>query len=82
MAALSGFGQTGPWRDYVTFAFPTEAVSGLAYLTGVRGGPPCWGASVTDAMAAAMGAFAVLAASNGVSSRAMATTSTSARSRR
>jgi crotonobetainyl-CoA:carnitine CoA-transferase CaiB-like acyl-CoA transferase len=63
MAALSGFGQTGPWRDYVAFAFPTEAVSGLAYLTGPRGGPPTLvGASVTDAMAAAMGAFAVVAA--------------------
>ena len=37
MAALSGFGQTGPWRDYVAFAFPTEAVSGLAYLTGRAG---------------------------------------------
>src|SRR4051812_47761179 len=63
MAALSGFGQTGPWRDYVAFAFPTEAVSGLAFLTGPRGGPPTLvGASVTDAMAAAMGAFAVVAA--------------------
>jgi crotonobetainyl-CoA:carnitine CoA-transferase CaiB-like acyl-CoA transferase len=63
MAALSGFGQTGPWRDYVAFAFPTEAVSGLAFLTGRRGGPPTLiGASVTDAMAAAMGAFAVVAA--------------------
>ena len=63
MAALSGFGQTGPWRDYVAFAFPTEDVSGLAYLTGQRDGPPMLiGASVTDAMAAAMGAFAVVAA--------------------
>ncbi|MCU1504296.1 MAG: putative Formyl-CoA transferase [Ilumatobacteraceae bacterium] len=63
VAALSGFGQTGPWRDYSAFAFPTEEVSGLAYLTGARGGPPTLiGASVTDAMVAAMGAFAVVAA--------------------
>ena len=51
VASLSGFGQTGPWRDYVAFAFPTEEVSGLAYLTGAPGGPPVLqGQSVTDAM--------------------------------
>jgi crotonobetainyl-CoA:carnitine CoA-transferase CaiB-like acyl-CoA transferase len=63
MAALAGFGQTGPWRDYSAFAFPTEEVSGLAFLNGERGGPPILnGASVTDAMVAAMGAFAMVAA--------------------
>ncbi len=63
LASLSGYGRTGPWRDYVAFAFPTEAVSGLAYLTGERGGPPTLiGQSVTDAMVAAMGAFAIVAA--------------------
>jgi crotonobetainyl-CoA:carnitine CoA-transferase CaiB-like acyl-CoA transferase len=63
VASLSGFGQTGPWRDYVAFAFPTEEVSGLAALTGVPGGPPLLqGASVTDAMVAVMGVFAILAA--------------------
>ncbi|MFM7537645.1 MAG: CoA transferase, partial [Acidimicrobiales bacterium] len=30
LVALSGFGATGPWRDYSAFAFPTEEVSGLA----------------------------------------------------
>ena len=63
VASLSGFGQTGPWRDYVAFAFPTEEVSGLAALTGVPDGPPVLqGASVTDAMVAVMGVFAILAA--------------------
>jgi crotonobetainyl-CoA:carnitine CoA-transferase CaiB-like acyl-CoA transferase len=63
VAAFSGFGQTGPWRDYSAFAFPTEQVSGLAYLNGVPGGPPVLiGASVTDAMISAMGAFAIVAA--------------------
>jgi crotonobetainyl-CoA:carnitine CoA-transferase CaiB-like acyl-CoA transferase len=63
MAALSGYGQTGPYRDYTAFAFPTEELSGLAYLNGERGGPPVLvGASVTDAFAGAMGAFAVVAA--------------------
>jgi crotonobetainyl-CoA:carnitine CoA-transferase CaiB-like acyl-CoA transferase len=63
VAALAGFGQTGPWRDYSAFAFPTEEASGLAFLNGERGGPPVLnGTSVTDAMVAAMGAFAILAA--------------------
>ena len=63
VASLSGFGQTGPWRDYSAFAFPTEEASGLAYLNGERGGPPVLnGTSVTDAMVAAMGAFAIVAA--------------------
>jgi crotonobetainyl-CoA:carnitine CoA-transferase CaiB-like acyl-CoA transferase len=63
MIALSGFGASGPWRDYSAFAFPTEEVSGLAYLNGERGGPPILiGQPVTDAFAGAMGAFAVLAA--------------------
>jgi len=63
VASLSGFGQTGPWRDYVAFAFPTEEVSGLAALTGVPGGPPVLqGQSVTDAMVGTMGALAIVAA--------------------
>jgi crotonobetainyl-CoA:carnitine CoA-transferase CaiB-like acyl-CoA transferase len=63
LASLSGFGRSGPWRDYAAFAFPTEEVAGLAYLNGERDGPPVLiGASVTDAMVAAMGAFAVVAA--------------------
>jgi crotonobetainyl-CoA:carnitine CoA-transferase CaiB-like acyl-CoA transferase len=63
VAALSGFGATGPWRDYSAFAFPTEEVSGLAHVTGAAGGPPrLVGHSVTDVMAGAMGVVAVLAA--------------------
>ena len=63
VASLAGFGQSGPWRDYSAFAFPTEEVSGLAYMNGERGGPPILnGASVTDAMVAAMAAFAIVAA--------------------
>lgn len=63
VVALSGFGATGPWRDYSAFAFPTEEVSGLAFHNGVPGGPPMLvGHSVTDVFAGAMGAVAVLAA--------------------
>ncbi len=63
VVALSGFGATGPWRDYSAFAFPTEEVSGLAYHNGARGGPPMLaGHSITDVFAGAMGTVAVLAA--------------------
>jgi crotonobetainyl-CoA:carnitine CoA-transferase CaiB-like acyl-CoA transferase len=63
VASLSGFGRTGPWRDYVAFAFPTEEVSGLAAMTGVPGGPPVLqGQSVTDAMVGTMGTLAIVAA--------------------
>lgn len=63
MIALSGFGGTGPWRDFSAFAFPTEQVSGLTYLNGVPGGPPeAVGQPVTDALAGAIGALAVVAA--------------------
>jgi crotonobetainyl-CoA:carnitine CoA-transferase CaiB-like acyl-CoA transferase len=63
VVALSGFGATGPWRDYSAFAFPTEEISGLAFPNGARGGPPMLaGHSVTDVFAGAMGTVAVLAA--------------------
>ena len=63
MISLSGFGASGPWRDFAAFAFPTEQVSGLTYLNGRPGGPPlAIGQSVTDALAGTTGAFAVLAA--------------------
>ena len=62
MIALSGFGATGPWRDFSAFAFPTEQVSGLTYLNGVPNGPPeAVGQPVTDALIGSMGALAVLA---------------------
>lgn len=63
MLSLSGFGATGPWRDYLAFAFPTEEMSGLAQLTGYEGGPPeLIGPPVTDALAGMMGTFSVLVA--------------------
>jgi crotonobetainyl-CoA:carnitine CoA-transferase CaiB-like acyl-CoA transferase len=63
MISLSGFGASGPWRDYSAFAFPTEQVSGLTYLNGARGGPPlAIGQPAADALAGATGAFAVVAA--------------------
>ncbi|MBI4307689.1 MAG: CoA transferase [Chloroflexi bacterium] len=40
MVSLSGFGRTGPCRDYVAFAATAEASSGIVALTGYPGGPP------------------------------------------
>src|SRR5260370_33975253 len=40
MVSLSGFGATGPWRDYVSYALTVECTSGLVGLTGYEGGPP------------------------------------------
>jgi crotonobetainyl-CoA:carnitine CoA-transferase CaiB-like acyl-CoA transferase len=63
MISLSGFGSTGPWRDFPAFAFPTEEMSGFSQLTGYPGGPPMLiGHPVTDALAGMFGTFAVLVA--------------------
>jgi benzylsuccinate CoA-transferase BbsF subunit len=40
MASISGFGQTGPWRNYMAYGPATPPLSGLSALTGYAGGPP------------------------------------------
>lgn len=40
MVSLSGFGQSGPERDYVAYGPTVEQVSGLASLLGYRDGSP------------------------------------------
>jgi crotonobetainyl-CoA:carnitine CoA-transferase CaiB-like acyl-CoA transferase len=64
MISLSGFGATGPWRDFSAFAFPTEEMAGYSQLTGYEGGGPPMlaGHPITDAMAGMMGTFSVLVA--------------------
>ena len=37
MTSVSGFGQEGPWRDYVSFAAIGEALSGISGLSGYTG---------------------------------------------
>ena len=39
-ARVSGFGQTGPYRDRAGFASVCEAAAGLRHLTGMPGEPP------------------------------------------
>lgn len=57
---VTGFGQTGPYRDRPGFARIFEAMSGFAYLCGRADGPPMFpGYPISDAMAGVFGAFAV-----------------------
>jgi crotonobetainyl-CoA:carnitine CoA-transferase CaiB-like acyl-CoA transferase len=63
MLSMPGFGLTGPWRDFVSFAFPTEETSGIVQLTGYHGGPPqIMGNGSCDALAGLNGAVALLLA--------------------
>lgn len=63
MVSMPGYGGTGPWRDYVAFAFLMEELSGFPQLTGYPDGPPMlMGASQADAIGGYQGAFAVLTA--------------------
>jgi len=63
MISLSGYGDTGPYRDYVAYGPAQVPLSGLSALTGYRGSPPMHaGFSYADPNAGVHGAFAVLAA--------------------
>ena len=63
MVSLSGYGQTGPWRDYTAYGMGLETASGIASFTGYRGGDPLrTGISFTDPYSGIVGAGAVLAA--------------------
>lgn len=61
--SLSGYGATGPHRDYVSYGMQLQAFSGLADSTGYAGGPPRnLGTPVSDQVGALAGAFGILAA--------------------
>ena len=63
MISMSGYGQTGPWRDYSGYGMGLEPASGLSSITGYRGGDPLrTGISFTDPYSGVVGAGAVLAA--------------------
>ena len=56
MVRISGFGQTGPYRDRAGFGSVAEAMSGFRYLSGEPGRPPVRvGISIGDALAATQG---------------------------
>jgi crotonobetainyl-CoA:carnitine CoA-transferase CaiB-like acyl-CoA transferase len=63
LTSVSGFGQDGPWRDYVSFAAIGEAVSGITSLGGYTGeGVVLNGVGVSDFYAGLMAAFGTLVA--------------------
>ncbi|HEY2487125.1 MAG TPA: CoA transferase [Candidatus Binataceae bacterium] len=63
MISLSGYGDTGPYHEYVAYGPAQVPLSGLSSLTGYKGFPPMHaGFSYADPNAGIHGAFAVLAA--------------------
>ncbi len=60
---VTGFGQTGPYRDRTAFATQAEAMSGFAAINGDPDGPPLLPPiALTDEVAALVGAFATMVA--------------------
>jgi len=58
---ISGFGQTGPYREYAGFAAVCEAMGGLRLLTGYPDRPPTRvGLSLGDSLAGLFAAFGIL----------------------
>ena len=63
MLRISGYGQTGPYRDLPGFGAIGEAMGGLRHLTGEPGRVPVRvGVSIGDTLAALHGTIGVLAA--------------------
>ncbi|KUO94612.1 CaiB/BaiF CoA transferase family protein [Ferroacidibacillus organovorans] len=63
MVRISGFGQTGPYRDKPGFGSIAEAIGGLRYLTGYPDRPPTRvGISIGDSIAGIYGALGALMA--------------------
>lgn len=63
MLRISGYGQTGPYRDRPGFGAIGEAMGGLRHLTGEPGGVPVrCGISIGDTLAALHGTIGVLMA--------------------
>lgn len=61
--AVTGYGQTGPYRNRGSFDRVASAFSGHTYVSGEPGRPPMRaGFSVVDFMSAYLGAFAVMVA--------------------
>jgi formyl-CoA transferase len=63
MLRISGYGQTGPYRDRPGFGVIGEAMGGLRYITGEPARPPVRvGVSIGDSLAALHGVIGVLLA--------------------
>ena len=63
VARVTGFGQTGPYRDRAGFGTLAESMSGFAHINGYPDGPPTLPPfALADGVAAMAAAFAVMAA--------------------
>ena len=63
MVRISGYGQTGPYRERPGFGVIGEAVGGLRYVTGTPDRPPSRvGVSIGDTLSALYGVIGALAA--------------------
>jgi succinyl-CoA--D-citramalate CoA-transferase len=63
MVHISGFGQTGPYRDRAGFGSIAEAMGGARYLTAIPGHPPVrFGFPLADSVAAIYAAFGAMVA--------------------
>ena len=63
MVRLSGFGQSGPYKDQPGFGAVGESMGGLRYVTGFEDRPPVrTGISIGDSIAARWGAIGALMA--------------------
>ncbi len=61
--SLSGYGQDGPYRDWIAYGMGLEPASGISQSTGYPGGPPIRsGISLTDPLTGLAAAAAVLMA--------------------
>tara|TARA_Y100000758_G_scaffold302985_1_gene272484 strand:+ start:2123 stop:3367 length:1245 start_codon:yes stop_codon:yes gene_type:complete len=61
--SMPGFGNSGPWKDYVAYGVTQEQITGLYELTGYKGGLPMkTGTNVGDPMNATHAAIATLSA--------------------
>lgn len=63
MVSMPGYGRTGPWREYVSFATAMEHASGICHLTGYPSEPdPYNPAAVSDAFGSMNALVAIFAA--------------------
>ena len=62
MLSNTGYGHTGPWREYGSVATSLEGTSGMCWLSGYEDGPPSKiGQSYTDFITCWTAAYAILA---------------------
>ena len=61
VVSMGGMGNSGPWRDFVTFAPTIHAITGLTYLTSVPGRRDIgFGYSLTDHLSGVAAALGIL----------------------